>query len=218
MTGICSDQYMCCLCKKCFTTVGNRNKHLKNIHFVEVESSWSLEKRIPCCEWDCITLVHSIADLRKHLQLTHGFLFREHTLQFFNEREFYTWKEDLESAEKVLFVKKRGDKRSGKTVQRYFQCNRSGYYLSQSTGKRKPRESCKIGQMCTATMTVTIDNITNEVTVKFYGEHYGHECDVKYIRQSKVCCSENDGIALTGHLTDHSYHREEHTESSDRTS
>lgn len=166
--------YDCHLCDKSYTTNSNRTKHLKKSHNIEIPQDTS-NHRIPCAENFCNGLFGTIADLRTHLNEKHGFTFHEDYRFFPTKRMFLHWKKKLEKTERVRFIKTQGDKLRKNAVQQYFHCNRSGSYISQSTGKRKAKLSCKMGHQCTASMVATINRISGEVIVKFVKEHYGHD-------------------------------------------
>ncbi|XP_015909373.1 uncharacterized protein [Parasteatoda tepidariorum] len=166
--------FNCHLCDKSYTTNSNRNKHLKKCHNIDVPLDTS-NHRIPCAENYCNGLFGTIADLRTHLNEEHGFTFNEDYRFFPTKRNFLHWKKKLEKSERVRFIKTQGDKLRKNAVQQYFHCNRSGSYISQSTGKRKAKVTCKMGHQCTASMVATINRISGEVIVKFVKEHYGHD-------------------------------------------
>lgn len=166
--------FNCPYCDKTYTTNSNKNKHLKKCHDIEVPQDTS-NHRIPCAENYCNGLFGTIADLRTHLNEAHGFTFHEDYRFFPTKKTFLHWKRKLEKSERVRFIKTQGDKLRKNAVQQYFHCNRSGSYISQSTGKRKAKASCKMGHQCTASMVATINRISGEVIVKFVKEHYGHD-------------------------------------------
>ena len=73
-----------------------------------------------------------------------------------------------------------------KTDVQYFQCNRTGVYVSTGTGQRriKSQGSCKIQQNCTAGIKITTKK-DNTVLAEICHTHYGHTKEVQHIGLSK---------------------------------
>ena len=59
---------LCCQCNKYFSSVGNLNKHLKNVHKIAVNPAGEIK----CLEYQCSFSCKEISSLRNHLMQQHG--------------------------------------------------------------------------------------------------------------------------------------------------
>lgn len=99
--------------------------------------------------------------------------------------EFSTWKAELEEVSTSYFVKATGIKADsdGNSIY-YYYCNRSGFYSTQSTGKRqiKSQGTSKLNTYCTAFIKTTQHMKTGEIQVQTCTTHYGHLEQLEHIR------------------------------------
>ncbi len=98
--------------------------------------------------------------------------------------DFQTWKDEFEKETSSQFVKATGEKIGIENRTTYYYCNRSGYFTSNSTGKRKSPEhtSSKLDSYCTAAIVATVSDYTNYIKIYVCKTHYGHECRLGYTR------------------------------------
>ena len=122
--------------------------------------------------------------------------------------EFCKWKESLEEANCVNYVKSTGSKKSLDTVTEYYNCNRTGYFTSISTGKRllKAQGSSKLNAHCTASLIVRkLED--GRILVEICDTHYSHTPSLGHLRLSKSQRSEiarklSEGVTIERVLDD----------------
>ena len=102
-----------------------------------------------------------------------------------NSTEFEQWKTKYEQDTDSCFVQSSGVKGSCETYTHYFYCNRSGYFLTQSTGKRhlKSQGTSKMNAHCTATIVATQKEQC--IQVRICHTHYGHSKSIGQLKLSK---------------------------------
>ena len=61
----------------------------------------------------------------------------------------------------------------------YFHCHRSGKFTSRGKNLRNSKPSVKMSRACPSRIIVT--KLANEVEVKFFKNHVGHETSLKYL-------------------------------------
>ena len=76
----------CCQCNKLFSSVGNLNKHLKNVHKVTVIP----EGKIKCLECHCSFSCKEISSLRYHLMQHHRMNMEIEKIKFHSQKGSYT--------------------------------------------------------------------------------------------------------------------------------
>lgn len=105
--------------------------------------------------------------------------------------EFCKWKQEYEEANCVNFVKLTGSKKGFGQIIEYYNCNRSGYFTSVSTGKRqiKAQGTCKLNAYCTASLTANRFE-DGTITVDICDTHYSHTLSLGHLRLSKEVRSE----------------------------
>ena len=117
--------------------------------------------------------------------------------------EFNEWKSNYERATVAWFVQSSGTKTYNGSKVTYFYCNRSGYFRSESTGKRalKTQGSSKIDGHCTAGIQLSI-NRDGKVKAKVTHAHYGHDSSLGHLRLPEYARLEiahqlNNGVSMT---------------------
>ena len=97
--------------------------------------------------------------------------------------DFEIWKEEIERETNTWYVKGTGKKQTTDGFIEYYYCNRSGFFSTESTGKRqlKTQGSSKINQHCTASITLTHRNYTASIGAKICHKHYGHTNSLGHI-------------------------------------
>src|SRR5277367_756545 len=153
-----------------------------------------------CPEDGCSVTFQGPLQLRNHLALKHAFVYNVEKKSFSSFQDFTVWKDTQEKEAVVSFVQHCGIKRPQDATVTYFYCHRSGSSVSTSVGKRQARTSSKVGVCCTASMIVTVDNVSGVVALEYCDTHYGHTHDLKFARLTQ---SEKEMIAgmLTGKLS-----------------
>lgn len=114
-----------------------------------------------------------VDDLRKHLNLVHGFLIETQTYNFTSMEEFLAWKTSEEKSSGSKFNRSSGDQQIRRPdnqkvlVYIYYACNRSGNHrirASKGSGKKKKsngHESIKINGTCTASIRLIHDKMVD---------------------------------------------------------
>ena len=98
--------------------------------------------------------------------------------------EFMEWKDEYEKNSKSWFIKATGAKVRGEATLTYYYCNRSGYFHSQSAGKRrlKSQGSSKINTHCTAALVLSHNEYDKSILVEVCHSHYGHSQTLGHLR------------------------------------
>lgn len=143
-------QNRCNECNKSFSHKSNLNRHLKQIHHLNV----SKPRDCPVCE------TKFTCKLEEHLSAAHQIDLESIDKEFESMNDFHEWKVEQELKESVKYKQ---NKSKDKTI--IFVCNRSG----RSSGGN----SLKIGKNCPSRMIVKIKE--NKVTVDYQSTHVGHE-------------------------------------------
>lgn len=165
--------YECYLCDKQFASKRNLKRHKQIIH------GEAPQKKFKC------TLCTFEAETKKcwldHFQSGHQINVKEEELEFTSEEEFFKWKEDMERVTLSKFIKNRGTKLVGDTATHYFDCHRSGQFISKSKGKRnlKLTGSNKVNGKCPAGMKVVVNG--GKCRVNFLSTHVGHNLDLSHL-------------------------------------
>ena len=105
--------------------------------------------------------------------------------------EFEKWKNEEERMTKSWYVKHRVDRKTKQYTKSWLRCNRTGTFVSKSTGKRamKSQGSCKTGCSCPAFITTRRYHATGEVQAEFCLKHVGHRQENAFNRMSKEMCT-----------------------------
>ena len=79
------------------------------------------------------------------------------------------------------------DRKTKQYTKSWLRCNRTGTFVSKSTGKRatKSQGSCKTGCSCPAFITTRRYHATGEVQAEFCLKHVGHRQENAFNRMSK---------------------------------
>ncbi|CAG7713579.1 unnamed protein product [Allacma fusca] len=140
-------------CIKCSykTTVKSNLKRHEKTHD---DARGFVAQKIYCPELGCNQGVATVAKLREHLSTSHSRTIETEQLLFQNSEEFQSWMTDLQEKSLVKFVKMKS--RSGRAA---YQCNRSGAYKPQGTGKRmqKKNGTIKCGRTCPCGLELQMD-------------------------------------------------------------
>ena len=106
------------------------------------------------------------------------------------------------------YVKSTGCKTSSDTIIEYYNCNRTGYFTSVSSGKRllKAQGSSKLNAYCTASLTVRKHD-NGKISVEICNTHYSHTPSLGHLRLSKSQRSEiakklSEGVTVDRILDD----------------
>ena len=105
---------------------------------------------------------------------------------------------------KSWYVKHRADRKTKHYTKSCLRCNRTGTFVSKSTGKRamKSQGSCKTGCSCPAFITTRRYHATGEVQAEFCLKHVGHRQENAFNRMSKemsttIAAKLSQGISMT---------------------
>jgi len=95
-----------------------------------------------------------------------------------------THKDEYEKNSKSWFIKATGAKVRGEATLTYYYCNGSGYFHSQSSGKRrlKSQGSTKINPHCTAALVLSHNEYDKSILVEVCHSHYGHSQTSGHLR------------------------------------
>ncbi|GBN97196.1 hypothetical protein AVEN_227039-1 [Araneus ventricosus] len=120
--------------------------------------------------------------LLSHLQMEHGISLPVKELQFPNETDFFSWKEDIERNTSSLYIKTLGLKSSRNGTTCYFECHRSGYYEARGNNERqlKIQGSNKINSYCPASIKL-VKSSDGICSVSFMSKHVGHRNEISHI-------------------------------------
>ncbi|XP_046981495.1 uncharacterized protein LOC124550812 [Schistocerca americana] len=130
-----------------------------------------INERMTCTE--CNTFRCSRRqELIHHLECVHQRKMECKEMTFNSVEEFFLWKEQMETEEKVSFIRPSGKKKCD-----YFVCHRSVYADKTASGRRLNEPSIKIGGTC-PTCLVVKNLSSNVVNVKLYMTHTGHSLSV----------------------------------------
>lgn len=108
-------------------------------------------------------------------------------MTFKDMAEFEKWKNAEERMTKSWYVKQRADRKTKHCTKSWLRCNRTGTFVSKSTGKRamKSQGSSKTGCSCPAFITTRKCHATGEVQAEFCLKHVGHRQENAFNRISK---------------------------------
>ena len=111
------------------------------------------------------------------------------------------WKSKYEEDTNTSLAKATG--RKGTTD--YYYCNRSGYFNTKSKGLRniKSQGSNKLDTYCTASITVTTDILTGQLTATICHTHYGHSIQLGHVPLPTSTRMEVAAKLMQGVSTDH---------------
>lgn len=178
------------LCDKCLSTeelvkfrrFEDLSRHYSRSHHLRILKNAS----VFCREENCSFKSWRVEDLRKHLNLTHGFAMESQTHTFASMEEFAAWKLSEEKLSGSKFNRSSGDhqtRQSGSQkviVYMYYACNRSGSQrirVNNGSKKKKPSSqgSIKINGTCTASISLVHDKGLNRISCEYCPTHYGHD-------------------------------------------
>ena len=105
---------------------------------------------------------------------------------------------------KSWYVKHRADRKTKHFTKSCLRCNRTGTFVSKSTGKRamKSQGSSKTGCSCPAFITTRRYHATGKVQAEFCLKHVGHRQENAFNRMSKemrttIAAKLSQGISMT---------------------
>ncbi len=178
-------QYSCPFCAKVFQS-GNGvwvHKHKEHSDLVKPTTKQK-EQRGRLCGICGDQKLPNILRLCQHIQESHGISAAVKEFVFESDVDFQYWKDDLERAGNVEFVRERSSYASSSGLQQDFICHRSGNYESkagpQSSSSRAPRATptIKMGFCCSAFIRAKKKE-SGTVLVTACLSHYGHDMDAK---------------------------------------
>ena len=118
--------------------------------------------------------------------------------------EFEKWKNEEERMTKSWYVKHRADRKTKHFTKSWLRCNRTGTFVSKSTGKRamKSQGSCKTGCSCPAFITTRRYHATGEVQAEFCLKHVGHRQENAFNKMLKemrttIAAKLSQGISMS---------------------
>ncbi|XP_057375085.1 uncharacterized protein LOC130696035 [Daphnia carinata] len=158
------------------------SRHYGRIHHLRVLKNAS----VFCREESCSFKSSRVEDLRKHLNLIHGFAMEAQTHTFTSMEEFEAWKMSEEKLSGSKFNRSSGRHQTRQSdtkkavVYMYYACNRSGLQRireSKGSKKKKPSSqgSIKINGTCTASISLVHDKELNRISCDYCPTHYGHD-------------------------------------------
>lgn len=175
-------RYICETCGKAFIKRCSLAHHNSEVHSIPMP--WGSFK----CDQCHNVRYNQREQLLKHLIQMHRFEYKYEQRRFRSLQDFFHWKQNEESREKVCFIASSSGKTLyGGRIKRWYVCHRSGNYIPKGKGRRrlKSQGSCKINAHCMATMTTIQDTQTGVVSLVYQKHHYGHDIDLGHLRLNK---------------------------------
>lgn len=171
-------KYKCNICDKAYNTKVFLSSHEKKVHKIQYVKESGL--------YDCPTCDFKHSDksqLYQHFEEHHHLKIDISYFDFESYKNFEEWKHVEEKETNTKFVKRGGIQTERKTKFLYFDCHRSSYFVSKSTGLRtlKTQGSNKINGICPASLKVKINSIDGHVNVNYTKTHFGHENDLGHL-------------------------------------
>ncbi|KAI4463804.1 hypothetical protein MML48_4g00013117 [Holotrichia oblita] len=180
----------CPHCSKIFSTIRLRNRHIKRIHKVEVESSRSNHILCPICGEG--NEIKTFESLRTHIENTHEVSIEYVTYQFSCSHDYEVWRTS-EKIEVNYAISRCTQRKKYKEV--HYDCNRSnirGYQSKNNKRTEKSGGTIKICGICPSKLIVKIDDNGGQVNVMFWKTHVGH--DENYLRAKHLSTTEKDMV------------------------
>ncbi|KAI4455777.1 hypothetical protein MML48_9g00002262 [Holotrichia oblita] len=180
----------CPHCSKIFSTIRLRNRHIKRIHKVEVESSRSNHILCPICGEG--NEIKTFESLRTHIENTHEVSIEYVTYQFSCSHDYEVWRTS-EKIEVNYAISRCTQRKKYKEV--HYDCNRSNIRGYQSKNYKRTEKSggtIKICGICPSKLIVKIDDNGGQVNVMFWKTHVGH--DENYLRAKHLSTTEKDMV------------------------
>ncbi|XP_045463906.1 uncharacterized protein LOC123673461 [Harmonia axyridis] len=176
----------CDICKKKFSRVWVKNRHLKDIHHVEEKKSESrkaVHMKCPICPEEEKKPFDSHGILSTHLEEIHSISIKTSLLNFRNEEEFEAWRA---TDNRTANYTKRLSKNTKNGLLVYYECNRSyfsGYTSQCSKRNMKTGGSIKISGFCPSRIHAKFSSAG--VSVKYVETHVGHKDELRSKHLSK---------------------------------
>ncbi|XP_045474484.1 uncharacterized protein LOC123680566 [Harmonia axyridis] len=184
-----SDNLICNVCQKSYSSVSAKNRHLRTVHHeaVEEKPKNTVHLQCPICNEQEKPSFGSHDLLISHLENNHSLSIKTSFYKFRTMEEFETWRA-LISRSVDYVVNSTHITQSTNTKRIYYNCNRSNYrgFVSQcSQRSMKKGGSIRISGMCPSRICLKICG--SEITVKFIETHVGHGDDLraKHLTQSE---------------------------------
>lgn len=192
------DMKKCLICSSSYVSMKGLNKHMREKHAgssIPALGTNAKDSKMACPVCDNVSL-HYVS-LTEHLRISHDFDEDVENYEFSSMEEFHVWKGCAEVNTFSSYVNRRGVRDVVNGKKHYFECHRSGFFKSRSLDMRiRHKETNKIDAVCPARMLVTeiSDSVQVElpVQVEWHKSHFGHECDINFLRLSQ---SERDHVA-----------------------
>ncbi|XP_018027841.1 uncharacterized protein LOC108683073 [Hyalella azteca] len=168
------------LCQSCHTTFKGRTELLKHQRTMHPNMASGTVK---CQEIRCDFVCFRVNQLRDHLTRVHQLQIIEEELEFADEAEFVTWKEEYETHANCQY---RLASTKVKAFLRYYSCSRSGYYVKKNdaTRRAKLKGTSKLNAHCVAGLIVRgLED--GKLSVMHTKTHYGHDLEATHLRISK---------------------------------
>ncbi|KAL1516164.1 hypothetical protein ABEB36_000083 [Hypothenemus hampei] len=175
-----SYNFLCDQCPKQFIYLTNLKSHMKTHETGAVSKKHSKkEKKCVLCDHICNNL-----DMLSHYEQNHNISIQNSNMVFSNIEDFYIWKDKYENETNSLFIKNCNTLREG-YIYKSFKCNRSGTYVSKSSGIRhlKMKGSNKINGFCPA--AIKLKKSGEEYHVHVIHTHVGHKTAIGHLNHKK---------------------------------
>ncbi|KAF2350739.1 Endonuclease/exonuclease/phosphatase [Trinorchestia longiramus] len=168
----------CHVCDEVFTGRSDLLKHQKTMH--PNVSSGTVKCKEDGCNFACFR-VHQLVE---HLTSTHQLEISEEQLEFSDEIELLSWKEDYEMQANCQY---RLTSSKAKGNCRYYNCSRSGYYVrkeeTEFSRRTKLKGTSKLNGHCVAGLIVR-NMEDGKRHVMHTKTHYGHNLEKNHLRLS----------------------------------
>lgn len=178
----------CYICEKTFAMNSGLKRHLREVHniFKHEETlrrrtnAYNYFKCVICSEC-CTNYKH----FSNHVSNKHNIYIKKESFEFKSAEDFFNWKNQIEDEENCYFSKQRTYKTPSKNSQtEWFGCNRSGFYKSRVTERKKKikfQGSAKISGYCPAGIKATCKD-DGSISVQYTSTHVGHSSELAHLR------------------------------------
>lgn len=191
--------FNCEHCGEVYQTRGGLSKHIAKKHGKPGKENGCINCHM--CKGTFLTLNQLIS----HLVQYHNTNVNIKQLKFQSYHSFLAFKNEEELKCNTQYVQQCGRQIStdGNSERCYYYCNRSGRYVSHSTGKRqtKSQGSCKVGSQCTAHMKVHHNKTNGTVDVHYCDYHHNHAVKLIHLRipeqiRLTIAAQLHDGVSM----------------------
>ncbi|XP_044749612.1 uncharacterized protein LOC123310226 [Coccinella septempunctata] len=180
-----NEHLVCHLCGKQFSSVSNKNRHLKKMHNQALGGKKTKHVKCPLCSDEDKISFGSHEHLIDHLEQMHSLEIQQSSHHFENKEDFEAWRSL--SNRNVDYILERAVKTNSAQEYIYYNCNRSNTieYVSQCSQRNmKKGGSIKISGLCPSKISVKINS--SGVVVKYIETHVGHNDELRSKRLSNT--------------------------------